>query len=122
MSLKGLYGRDLTNVIFNSNDFAFTATVSRGVQTITPNVIVSMQEVKTTDRGGFEISRNYVTLLFPVSQYDFTTGLDEPSIMDRYTIESVNYEPTTPEGMKDCWEYSDGTSQIYKVFVEEVAA
>ncbi len=122
MTLSSEILADVTSVIFDTEDFALSASVSRSAETITPTVIIAMQEVKSKDRTGFEISRNWVVLQFPVTEYDFSSGSDEPSIMDRYTISSRKYEPRTPEGKKDCWEYTDGTSQIYKVFVEEVSA
>ena len=102
-------------------EFGQASSVSRGATTITPTVIVDSQMVKTRDRDVMEVSRNWVILLFPVSQYDFGSGVVKPFATDEYTIGTRKYEPRKPKGVGDIWEYSDGTSQFYKVYVEEVS-
>jgi len=121
MSLNDLIAADIDGVFFNTNDFASAASISRGMVTITPTVIVDSQMVKTRDRDVMEVSRNWVVLLIPVSQYDFGSGIAKPSATDEYTIGTRKYEQRKPKGVGDIWEYSDGTSQIYKIYFEEVS-
>lgn len=104
------------------SEFGQTASLSRGATTITPTVIVGMQDVKSRDNQDVLISRNWVTLSIPISHYDFGGGVVEPSTEDEFTIDSRKYEPRTPDGKGQCWEYKDSTSLVYKVFVEEIAA
>jgi hypothetical protein len=103
-------------------EFGQVSSVSRGAVTITPTVILDSQMVKTRDRDVMEVSRNWVILLVPVSQYDFGSGIVEPIATDEFTVSSRKYEPRKPKGVGNIWEYSDGTSTVYKIFVEEVAA
>lgn len=103
-------------------EFGQASSVSRGAVTITPTVIVDMQMVKTRDRDVMEVSRNWVVLLIPVAQYDLGSGIVTPLATDEFTIGTRKYEPRKPKGVGDIWEYSDGTSQVYRVFVEEVSA
>jgi hypothetical protein len=107
-------------------EFGQASSVSRASVTITPTVIVDMQEVRTRETvssrsGEMQISRNWVILLIPTAQYDFGSGAVEPSPVDEIVIGSRKYEPRKPEGKGQCWEYTDGTSQVYKIFVEEVS-
>jgi len=122
MSLDDLIEADLSSVFFNTEDFAKTASVSRAAVTITPTVIMAKQEVKTRDAEGFEIARNWVVIKVPVSHYDFGGGVVEPSAIDEFTVSGRKYEPQTPKGVEQCWDYSDGTSLEYMIYVEEVAA
>lgn len=126
MSLQDLAAADLSSVFFNTNDFGQSASVSRSTATVTVTVIVNQQEVKTRDyvsasRSDVQISRNWVILLVPVSEYDFGSGVVVPTTVDEFTIGTRKYEPRKPDGMGQCWEYTDGTSQVYKIFVEEVS-
>ena len=121
MTLNDEIEADVMNVFFKTDDFGQAASLSRGAVTITPIVIIDTQEVKTRDRSDVQISRNWVVLLVPVSQYDFGSGLVEPLTTDQFVIDSRRYKPRKPDGMGQCWEYTDGTSQLFKVFVEEVS-
>lgn len=110
-------------------DFYFhgePASITRRSTAITPSVIVEMQEVKSMDMrgqsGDIEISRNWVTLLVQASEYDFGSGVVEPTSVETINIDGRYYEPATPDGKEQCWEYTDGTSTVYKIYVEEVAA
>lgn len=102
-------------------EFGQASSVSRDTVTITPTVIIDSQMVKTRDRDVMEISRNWTVILIPVAQYDFGSGTTEPSPIDEFTIGTRKYEPRKPKGMGDIWEYSDSTSTVYKVYVEEVS-
>jgi len=103
-------------------EFGQASSVSRAAVTITPTIIVDSQMVKTRGRDVIEVSRNWVVLIIPVSHYDFGEGVVEPSTVDEFTINSRKYEPRKPDGVGNCWEYTDGTSLFYKVYVEEVSA
>lgn len=104
------------------SEFGKTASLARGTATATPTVIMDMQQVKTRDNQDALISRNWVTLSVPVSQYDFGEGVVEPSAVDEFTVASRKYEARNPDGIGQCWEYTDGTSLVYRIYVEEVAA
>ena len=120
MSLNDLMARDLTNVFFNTNDFAQVASLSRLAVTITPDVILDSQEIKTRDKNSVEISRIWVIVMVPVSAYDFGSGLVKPEPIDEFTVAGRTYKPRKVEGIGRCWEYTDSQSDIFKVFVEEV--
>lgn len=106
-------------------EFGQDASITRRSTTITASAIVDTQKVRSKDaqRGDVEISRNWVTLLIRVSQYDFGDGVVEPTSVETISIEDGrSFEPRTPDGKEQCWEYTDGTSTVYKIYVEEVAA
>lgn len=121
MSLDDLLDADLTSVIFNTGDFAKVASISRGATTIAIPAIVDSQVVRVRDKNSsMMISRNWVILLVQKSLYDFGSGIVSPSTVDTITVGSTNYEPRKVDGVGKCWEYTDGTSSIFKIFVEEV--
>lgn len=124
MTLKSLISADVTSVLFRTNDFAETATVSRKSATVTMPAIVDTQEVQTRDNRDVMSTRQFVVLLIPVSSYNFGDGVTEPMSIDEFVIDSRRYEATSKDvnGLGRCWDYTDGTSQVYKIYVEEVKA
>jgi len=125
VTLKSEILSDVSGVIFDTDDFAESASVSRNSVTVTLSVIMDTQEVKTRENvssrsADVEVSRNWVVLLVQASLYDFGGGAVEPSTTDSFSIDSRKFEPRRPDGMGQCWEYTDGTSQIFMIYVEEV--
>lgn len=126
MTLSDEMEADLGAVVFNTSDFGVSASISRRTTTITATIIVGSQKVMSREsqraQSNIEISRNWVTLLVKKSDYDFGDGVVSPTSVDRFNINGRYYEPATPDGKEQCWEYTDGTSTVYKIYVEEVAA
>ena len=121
MTLQSLLESDLATVFFNTNDFAVSAVASRNSATVTMTVIMDQQEVRTRDSRDVLISRNITVLHVIASTYNFGSGVTTPLPIDEFVIGSRRFEARTPDGKGQCWEYSDGTSQVLKVFVEEVS-
>ena len=99
-----------------------SASVTRNSATVTMSVLMDVEAVKSRDSKGVAISRNTTVLRTATSTYNFGDGLTTPSPVDEFLIGSRRFEPRKPDGMGDCWEYSDGTSAMLKIYVEEVSA
>ena len=121
MALSDLISSDVSPVFLNTNDFAVSAVASRDSTSVTLTVIVDQQEAKSLDRQGVMISRNQALLLVKTADYTFGDGVATPQGHDEFTVGSRRFECRTPAGKEQCWEYTDGTSLMMKIYVEEVS-
>lgn len=122
MSLNDLIDADVGSVFFNTADFGLSASVSRKAATVTMTTIIDTQEVRTRGNNAVVITRNWLILLVQASVYNFGDGIVAPITIDHFTVGSRKFQPRKVTDMGQCWEYTDGTSGILKIFVEEVSA
>lgn len=102
-------------------EFGQSATVSRDSATVTMTVIIDSQEVKARDNRDVMISRNWTVIIARVGDYNLGDGVTKPQSIDEIVIDSRRFEPRTPDGKMQCWEYAEGTSSVLRIYVEEVS-
>lgn len=122
MSLQDLAASDLQGVVMNTNDFATQITAKRQSRTVTMIGIVDQQQVEAPNNRDVVVSRHWSILLIPVSGYLFGDDRDYPLPIDEYSFRNRRFEPRTPEGKDQCWEFANPTDTLYRIYVEEVSA
>ncbi len=102
------------------NQFGATATVSRRSQSASIPVMIDMVEVKSRNNRDVMISRSWSVFIVQASAYVFDSAAVNPQPIDKFTVDGRRYETRTPDGKDQCWEYTDGTHAMLRIFVEEV--
>lgn len=104
--------------------FGQSVIASRNSATVTLTMILETQQVETRESRDVMSTRTMAVLTVAVSAYNFGSGLTTPSPIDEFLIGSRRFEATSKDvnGLGKCWDYTDGTSTMFKIFVEEVKA
>lgn len=107
-------------MMFRFNGTSFTA--SRESSTVTLTGILSKQEVRSRDDSNIAISSTVMVLQVQASTYNFGSGVVTPLSVDEFVIDERRWEAYQPDGKDQCWEYTDGSNTLLKIYILEVSA
>jgi len=100
--------------------FGQAATLRRRSESQSLSVIVDQEEIRAKTQQNHTATRMQSILLCSVADYTLNDVARTPEPIDTITVGTVTYQLRQPSSKSRCWEYTDGTRQMFKLYVEEV--